>query len=55
MDLTFKAGLTEAGVVGEVAVEGVTLVLLMAGSPAGAPQADRDVGGAVVAVVRRYI
>lgn len=48
------AGLTEAGVVGKVTVEGFTL-LLMTGTPAGAPEADGDVGGTVVTVVRCHI
>lgn len=39
----------------EVPVESVTLSLLIASAPAGAPQADGDVGGAAVAVVRRHI
>lgn len=39
----------------EVAVESVTLWLLSASSPAGAPQADGDVGGTAVAVVGRYV
>lgn len=47
--------LTEAGVVREVPVESVALGLLTAGAPAGAPQADGDVGGTAVAVVRRDI
>lgn len=46
---------TEAGVVCEVAVKGFTLGLLAAGSPAATPQADGDVGGVAVAVVRRYV
>lgn len=48
-------GLTEAGVVCEVPVESITLGLLIASSPAGTPQADGDVGGTAVAVVRCYI
>lgn len=39
----------------EIAVESFTLVLLVAGAPAGAPQAHSDVGRAAVAVVWRYI
>lgn len=39
----------------EVPVESVTLGLLIAGAPAGTPQADGDVGGTAVAVVRRDI
>lgn len=39
----------------EVAVEGFTLGLLAAGSPAATPQADGDVGGVAVAVVGRYV
>lgn len=48
-------GLTEAGVVCKVPVEGVTLPLLIASAPAGAPQADGDVGGTAVTVVWCYI
>lgn len=39
----------------EVPMEGVTVLLLMTRSSAGAPQADGDVGGAVVAVVRCHV
>ena len=39
----------------EVPVEGVTLTLLVTCAPAGAPQADGDVGGAAVAVVGRHV
>lgn len=39
----------------EVPVESVALGLLTAGAPAGTPQADGDVGGTAVAVVRRDI
>lgn len=47
--------LTEAGVVREVPVESLTLGLLTASAPAGAPQADGDVEGAAVTVVRRDV
>lgn len=40
---------------GEVPMEGVAVLLLMTCAPAGAPQADGDVGGAVVAIVRCYV
>lgn len=39
----------------EVSVESFTLGLLAASGPAGAPQADGDVGGTAVAVVRCHI
>lgn len=48
-------GLTEAGVMCEIPVESVTLPLLIASAPAGTPQADGDVGGTAVTVVRCYI
>lgn len=47
--------LTEAVVVCEVPVESITLRLLIASAPAGAPQADGDVEGTAVTVVRCYI
>lgn len=52
---TGRTTLTEAGVVREVPVESLALGLLAAGAPAGAPQADGDVGGAAVAVVWRDV
>ena len=39
----------------EVPMEGITVALMIARASAGAPEADGDVGGAVVAVVGRHV